>query len=247
MAKQIQSDFDRASYKRTEIYNGTEPPVRPKRLFETVADRLEAFWGQTPKLSLVDVGGASGDFAGYLADRFKDTCVSWLEFDPELVRIGKEKYPELRVIQGDANSMSCFKDREFHATTMVGVLPIFDDFKPSIDECIRVTRDGGIVIVVAQFNEYPVDALIRWRRSDHEGSHWNLGWNLFAKSSLEIFLRKNQRIEDFKFEKFVLPFDLAPQADPIRTWTERNPDGERRLRNGLLADVNLQILSIRLK
>jgi len=106
--------------------------------------------------------------------------------------------------------------------------------------------EGGVIIIVAQFNDYPVDAIVRWSYSGT--AYWNRGLNLFSKKTLDSFLEKNARaIREWNYERFFLPFDLKKQDDPIRTWTEKDSAGQRIFKNGLNMEINLQLLSIKLK
>lgn len=142
--------------------------------------------------------------------------------------------------------MNMLADEKFDIVTMIGVLSIFDDFVPSLSECIRVTKRGGVIFIVTQFNEYPIDVLIRYRYSGDSGDY-NRGYNLFSKESITNFLQKNDRVKRLEYEKFVLPFDLPKQPDLIRTWTEFDKAGNRIFKNGLQMEINLQILTIFLK
>lgn len=66
----------------------------------------------------------------------------------------EEKVSDCEFVLGDANNMSTFSDDHFDIVTMFGVLSIFDDFKQSMNKCIRVTRSDGAIFVVGQFNDY---------------------------------------------------------------------------------------------
>ena len=73
---------------------------------------------------------------------------------------------------------------------------------------------------------------------------YNRGYNLFSKKSVSAFLDAHEKVKKWKYEKFMIPFDLEKQSDPIRTWTEKDHDGQRVFRNGLQMEINLQILEI---
>ena len=92
-------------------------------------------------------------------------------------------------------------------------------------------------------DDQPVDALIRYRY--HGEVNWNSGYNLFSCKAVENFLDRHPDVTTYEFSPFELPFDLAPQQDPIRSWTERTADGRRELRNGLNLIINLKLLIIR--
>ena len=233
-------------YKRTEVYASVpESGQKPKHLFKVLGDRIEHLGLQEANKSLLDVGGAAGDFVRFLGTRFPNTSLTCLDADPELIDLGRSRNQNCAFVHGDAECMSVFEDGQFSAVTFIGALSIFDDYRKVLDECLRVTAPGGALLVVAQFNEYPVDALIRWRYSDDRGPY-NSGYNLFSKATISQYLRENSMVSSFDWERFVPPFEISPGEDPIRSWTDVDGRGERILRNGLLAEINLQILTIRI-
>lgn len=232
-------------YKRTNVYLNDVKP-EPKYLFVRVADRIEESARKNEALNILDVGGASGDFVHYLDERFPHASISCVDADPDLVALGSHKVPGVQFLCGDANNMPEIRELSMDVVTMIGVMTIFDDFRPSLSECLRISKPGGIVIVAGMFNEYPVDALVKWRYSGDSGA-WHQGYNLFSKKTVSCFLQEHKDIGCWTFEKFVLPFDLEPQPDPIRTWTETDSNGGRVFKNGLQMDINIQILEITMK
>ena len=232
-------------YKRTEVYTSTpESGQKPKHLFKVLGDRIEHLGLLETSKSLLDVGGAAGDFVHFLSTRFTNTSLTCLDADPELIELGRSRNQNCAFVHGDAECMSVFEDGQFSVVTFIGALSIFDDYRKVLDECLRVTVAGGALLVVAQFNEYPVDALIRWRYSNDCGPY-NSGYNLFSKATIGQYLREVNKVSAFDWEHFVPPFEILPVEDPIRSWTDVDGRGERILRNGLLAEINLQILTIR--
>ncbi len=232
-------------YKRTDVYLNDVKP-EPKYLFVRVADRIEKSVRKNGTLNILDAGGASGDFAHYLGERFPHASISCVDADPDLVALGSHKVPGVQFLCGDANNMPEIGDSSMDVVTMIGVMTIFDDFRTSLSECLRISKHGGIVIVAGMFNEYPVDALVKWRYSGDSGA-WHQGYNLFSKKTVSAFLQEHKNIDCWSFEKFVLPFDLEPQSDPIRTWTETDSRGGRIFKNGLQMEINIQILEITMK
>lgn len=237
--------FNAATYARTEVYL-EDRYEKPKHLFISIADRISALAQAKETARLLDVGAATGEFAYYLKKRFPAFDITCLEYDPVLVETGAKKVGNCRFVCGDANSMPMFEPSTFDVATMIGVLSIFDDFTTSLSECFRVLKGNGSLFVVAPFNEHPIDLLTRWRYSGESGK-FNLGYNLFSKKSIETFLKNQPRVAGWNFEKFILPFDLKPQADPVRSWTEMNSAGIRIFKNGVFPEINFQILSVHLK
>jgi ubiquinone/menaquinone biosynthesis C-methylase UbiE len=235
---------EEARYSRTDVYLNSSAE-KPKHLFVELGNRIGKRINPDQRFSLLDVGGASGAFASYMALRFPFLSLTCLDADQALIEMAAGQIPGVRFLFGDANLMNGLVDDEFSLVTMTGTMSIFDDFKPSMGECLRVCKKGGRVFVTGQFNEYPIDALIQWRYSGDTGK-FNRGYNLFSKQTVSAFLETHPKVRTWEYERFVLPFDLEPQEDLIRTWTEKDGQGRRIFKNGLQMEINLQILEIRL-
>lgn len=231
----------RGQYQRTHVYDQVDYE-RPKYLFEVTADRIISSLGDNQAPRCIDVGGASGAFSHYLSKRLPDAQIHCLDYDQQLVDIGREKLPHIHFRQGDANRLDHYATDSFDVVSMLGTLSVFDDFRPALGECLRLVRPGGLVIIVGQFNEHPVDALIQYRYSGESG--WNSGYNLFSRQTVSTYLDQYRGVSSYRFTPFELPFDLEPQDDPIRSWTETRTDGHRRLVNGLNLIIDLQTLEI---
>jgi ubiquinone/menaquinone biosynthesis C-methylase UbiE len=228
-------------YCRTEVYTQARPD-QPKEMFvwlcEMLKHEIEA------PLNILDIGAASGDFLNYAADTFPTTDCDGIEYDVELVKHCKKIYKErINISQGDANNLSSIENNTYSAVFMTGTHSIFDDFRASFSECIRVTKPNGIILITGLFNDYPLDARIHWRYPSNFEEDWHPGYNLFSKESITTYLSSIKSVTNFRFEKFVLPFDLEPSADPVRSWTEKTEDKERGFRNGIMP-LNLELLMI---
>jgi SAM-dependent methyltransferase len=222
----------KGSYARTHVYLGKDN-AQPKHMFVCIADLIAAHHSRTD-LRLLDVGCASGAFVAYALQRFEGLRATGVDFDPALVAEACARIGQAHFEIGDANRLSNLEDAQFHAVTMTGTHSIFDDFRPSFAECIRVCAPGGICLITGLFNPYPVDALIHWRLSAQFDDAWHPGYNLFSRASVASFLRMQERVAQHHFVPFELPFDLAPVEDPIRSWTEPGLDSRRGLRNGIM-------------
>ena len=231
-------------YKKTHVYRAVDCD-NPKHLFSVIGDKIGALVINSVPINLLDIGGASGAFCYYINKRFSDFNTVCLEYDEKLCEVGKVRVPESTFICGDVNKMTMIEGNNFDVVTMLGVMSVFDDFKPSLSECLRVAKPDANVFVFGQFNENDLDVLIRYRYCNNDV--WNRGWNIFSKYSIDSFLRIRTDIEKWSYEKFRLPFDLEKKDDPIRSWTETNARGERVFKNGLNMEINLQILHIILK
>jgi len=232
-------------YNKTHVYREVDYE-NEKYIFSVLGDKIEKIVSCRDRATLLDVGGASGAFCYYIGRRFfRKIDTICIEHDKELCQIGRGRVQGCSFICGDANHMDMIENDAVDIVAMIGVMTIFDDFKPSLSECLRVAKPGSNVFIFGQFNEYDIDVLVRYRYSNND--IWNRGWNIFSKYSIDTFLRTRTDIENWRYEKFMLPFDLDKKDDPIRSWTETNVRGERVFKNGLNLEINLQMLHIILK
>jgi SAM-dependent methyltransferase len=217
-------------YSRASVYAQGAQPAKPKHMFVWLCDQVERRHGQPA--SLLDVGAAAGDFLAYAGDRFPHADLLGVEFDPALVAQARERGRP--VAQGDANDLRDIGDGRFEVVLMTGTHSIFEDFRTSLAECIRATRAGGTVLVTGLFNPYPLDARIHWRYPAQWDAPWHPGYNMASMESVKAFLAGQRRVAGAEFLPFELPFDLPPQSDPVRSWTEPAGQGHRLLRNGIM-------------
>jgi SAM-dependent methyltransferase len=224
----------RGEYRRTGVYLEGGGGSGPKHMFVRIGDLIARRADAATGFDLLDVGAAAGAFAAYALGRFPGARVTGLEHDPALVEAACANCPAATFVEGDANRMSGIADRAFDVVTMTGTHSIFDDFRPSFAECVRVARDGGTVVITGLFNPHPVDAQVHWRYGAQFEAAWHPGYNLFSHLSVSTFLEAHPRVRRHEFVPFALPFDIAPREDPIRSWTEVAAGGERILRNGIM-------------
>lgn len=220
-----------APYARTEIYL-EDQPVQPKHMFVVVGDHIARRFDGA--FALLDIGCAGGAFIDYALRRFPQASATGVDFDPRLVEEARRQVPAACFEVGDANALPALKAESFDVVTMTGTHSIFDDFRPSMGECIRLGRPAARVVVTGIFNDFPVDALIHWRYAAAPDAGWHPGYNLFSKQSVGAFLDSHARVASHRFEPFEIPFDIAPREDPIRSWTEMQSDGRRTFRNGIM-------------
>jgi ubiquinone/menaquinone biosynthesis C-methylase UbiE len=194
---------------------------------------------------LLDIGCAAGAFAEYLIHIFNDVIITGIDLDDNLLEIAKQNVPSGHFFHADANDLSMFTTDSFDLVTYLGTMTIFDDFTVSLNEALRVLSPGGMLIVFSFFNPYPVDTLVRWRYSGKD-MDWHPGYNLFSLQTVSNYLDSHTKVKTYNFKRFELPFDLAPQEDPIRSWTEIDANNKRVFRNGIMY-LDMYILSIEAK
>ena len=237
-----QVSVTKTEYSRTDVYLG-DTNAQPKYMFVRMADIIDKSMPKEGARSLLDVGAASGAFIRHMKACRPAWTFSGLDFDPKLIENARQLSPDVNFLVGDANQMDALATASFDVVTMIGTHSIFDDFRASFAECVRVAKLGGKVVITGLFNPYPVDALIYWRYGGKFDDAWHPGYNLFSKTSVAEFLERHPRVGGFAFELFNLPLDLNQREDVIRSWTETDSDGERYLRNGIMP-LNFETLVI---
>ncbi|MCM0083483.1 class I SAM-dependent methyltransferase [Geomonas sp. Red32] len=236
MNKNYISSIDGEIYLRERRYD------HPKEIFKQAAEilALASPAACQPSLSLVDLGSATGEFAYYIRGLNPEIKLQCIEHNPELVEDCRALLAQrgIDICCGDINDLQGVADSTFDFATSFGVTQIFEDFKPSLGEMIRVTRDGGRCVNLMMLNEFPIDVLIRYRVPGTGVVQAN--WNKFAMSSVAEFLEQHPEVASYRFLKHEMPFDLPPREDdPMRSWTVMTPEGKRILWNGLNMEISL--------
>jgi SAM-dependent methyltransferase len=209
---------------------------RPKEAFKFMAQRAVARYGVPGTGTTVcDIGCAAGELAYYLTKIWPQAEIVGYDVRPELVERAREMVPGARFAVGSVLEAGMLPESSADVLFMAGVLSIFDDFRPSIDNILSWLKPGGTAVVFGVFNPSPVDVIIRSRGADAPlDSAWETGWNVFSTASVGSFLQQHPLRPTFDFERFSIPIDLAPNpADPLRSWTVPMADGERMIVNGL--------------
>jgi SAM-dependent methyltransferase len=214
----------------------------PKEMFKEAAAILGLSEPSTvkPSVSLIDIGAATGEFAYFVRAINPEVALYCVEYNAELVEYCRTYLAahNIDITCGDINNLTDIPDSQFDFATSFGVTHIFDDFAPSLNEMIRVTRDGGTCLNVILLNELPIDLLIRYRIAGSNEAR--AGWNKFAIASVAAFLDGHPYVASYRFVKHEMPFDIAMRDDNLmRSWTVLTPEGRRILWNGMNMEISL--------
>ena len=228
------------------IYMKDNTYKKPKEMFKFIEHA--AFKKKIKNQKCLDVGCAGGNFIYFL--KKKNPKNDFYGIDPikKLVDKAKKNVPNCNFFKKSVINKNSFKPKTFEKTFMVGVHPIFDDFRPPLKNMIKWTKPGGEIYICDMFNPFPVDVFIYYRMSkDIKKNKLERGWNNFSIKSLSNYLKKEKRVKSFSFTKFDMPFDLKRQKDPVRSWTIKESGKKRLMINGLGLIQNQALLNIKLK
>jgi len=247
----LKDELAGATWQMSDIYL-EDRYSSPKWVFRMALSMLNKHFGAVTDLSLLDVGTAEAALPNYLLKHCPTWSISGVEYDPMLVELANRNVPGCQTVRGDANDLSQFNDRKFQAVLCIGVISIFDDYRPAMNEMLRVVANGGLVLVQNFWNAFPVDLIIKTRhaRSGPQDSFgdWEAGWNMLSIATMSAFLEHHPRVASFDFNKVVLPYDLASRSENVmRSWTCMGPDGERYHMNGIGRLLDKRLLRIKLK
>lgn len=231
------SDFTPPAKKRTHdsLYLDQTRDDAPKHSFQEVHRILDGhFDGDWRGKRILDVGSAVGHFPHFLKSRHQEATVEGLELRSDLIEYGRGLFPNLLVREGDVTNPGASAEK-WEAITMLGVLSIFDNIAPAIENMLSwLVGPGAVLLIHGMFNPVPVDTFVRYRRAESDlSSPLENGWNIVSQHRLkETALSLGAAI--VSFHELEMPFDLdGREEDPLRSWTERRPDGSRFITNGL--------------
>ena len=145
--------------KRTEIINGFyNGYVKDTRLSRSRHGQLEYLTTMEyihqivpEKASIIEVGAGTGRYSVALAKEGYDvTAIELAKSNLEFLRQNSKGLENITSYQGDALDLSRFQDNTFDLTLVLGPLyHLYDekDQQKALDEAIRVTKDGGTIMV----------------------------------------------------------------------------------------------------
>tara|TARA_B100000029_G_scaffold369398_1_gene363229 strand:- start:3161 stop:3871 length:711 start_codon:yes stop_codon:yes gene_type:complete len=222
----------------------------PKQVFKTIYKIINNY-NKDKNLKIIDFGGAEGAFAHFVINQQPNYEITNIEYDKKLLELSKKNVPLCKSIIGDINSCPKIKNNSYDIVTCIGVISIFDDFRPSINEMLRVVKKGGLIIINNMWNSYPIDLLIKVRHakngSQKKFNNWESGWNMISIKTISEFLKNKKKVKSFSFKKVIMKKDLLKNKNNLlRSWTNKYKNGERYHFNGIgrLLDKRLLIIQI---
>jgi 2-polyprenyl-3-methyl-5-hydroxy-6-metoxy-1,4-benzoquinol methylase len=168
---------------------------------------------------------------------------------PELVDKAKKYAENCTFYQGDILKPTSSPKNFAQIVTCTGVLSIFDSFECCIDNLIYWEKPGGIIFLHSLFNNYPVDVQVKYNLSRNYGQGvLESGWNIFSKESVSSHLNKLKSknvIKSFVFHDFEMRREILKKEDIIRSWTQRDENGQYQITNALMLLQPHSVLEIR--
>ena len=197
------------------------------------------------KITIVDIGTATGTFANYLQSRFFEDNIVGYELLKPLIKVGKKNYPNVEIKQGNLLNKKMIQKSSTDIITLLGVLSIFNDAEKVVSNLLYWAKPGGKILIHGPFNPYNIDIFIGYKHSEkYQNIEMEAGWNIISHKTIKkLFI--NNGAKKIKFHEFDMPIDLKRNLnDPLRSWTEKLKSGKRQIINGLWIKQPQYILEV---
>lgn len=233
-------DFSDSNIQRTHdlFYLENDKNEDPKECFVKIADLIEPYLessiNKDEKITIADIGCAAGQFPAYLDSRFENISIIGYEYLEELVEAASHNFPNVNFKQASILDINAIQESSCEVITISGVLSIFDDISPIIENLAYWIKPNGKLILFGVFNPYDIDVFVKYRHSeDYEINTFESGWNIISQKTISKLLHANGA-KNINFHEFQLSIDLKERKyDPVRSWTEKLDNGSTQIVNGL--------------
>lgn len=228
------------------IYLNEDRYENPKEVFKFIAsemgkDNFESY--QT----LHDVGCATGELIYFFKKLWPHLNYSGSDISGQMLNRAKEVLPDCNFYENSIEVLDKLENGQTDIVTCSGLLPLFDEQEPLINNLINKVSPGGKLYIFTLYNQHPVDVLIRYKDVKNK-DYWEAGWNLFSKETFSSILEKNPRSLDWEFADFHMTIDIAKRPDnPWRTWTLKTEEDPRQLINGSNVLTNNCLIKVSVK
>jgi len=172
--------------------------------------------------SLLDIGGAKGELIYLLQKDFPKNEYVCLEYNNELIEIGKKFLTNVEFIKGDAQDFDL--NKQFDIVVMSGVLSIFDNIDNVLKNMIKHIKKDGYGFIFGGFNKDDIDVIVRFKNNYVDSNIWESGWNMFSINSVYKVLAPY--VKNFEYKKFVLNTSLKKTSNPVNSYTVELKNGE---------------------
>ncbi len=229
---------DDAIYLQEDRYN------KPKLVFQMIGDRIEAE-KRPPESVILDMGCATGEQLYYMMERFPQFRLAGVDVSEKMIAQAQERIPKGTFFVGSALDPALFQEPRYDVITCTGVLSIFDDPQPVLENMLASLRPGGSILISAPINTNAIDTIIRYRRTSDEPGPWESGWNIWSKETIERLLNNTGYRLEWDWTPWDPPFEIAQGDDPMRGWTIRTEEKPRQRLVGAGLWLNPHLLHIR--
>ena len=228
--RKIQVEETNMGIKKSQdyIYQVKNHHSKPKKHFVDKKNIIKKFFKK--KISLLDVGCASGDLISYFDSINLIKDATGIDYSQRLIseaKNGNFKNPCTFLLKSAENFNL---KKKFDVIIVSGVLCYFDTPSKSIKKISNHLKKNGIIIIFDKFNFFNIDILIKYR-DNNLSTKFVPGWNIHSINKIKESCSKHG-LEIQKLIKFKLNFELKKKKDAARSWIV-NLNNKKKLTNGL--------------
>ena len=236
-----------------KLYLKEDYKNNPKEYFKFVKNEIKKdFLGEglragCDNFKLLDVGCETGSFLTFIRRHYPSAELWGMDIMPELLEklnAGQENEEKpFHPLLGNIADETTLPDENFDIISMLGVISIFDDFRPVLRNLKKMLSEDGRIYIFGIFNPENLDVLIKSRPSCMKEDKWETGWNTFSITSVYEYCKEID--VHCEFLPFELGIDISKHADdPLRSWTVNMKDGKKMIVNGLQLVHHFYLLKI---
>ncbi|MBI9033200.1 MAG: class I SAM-dependent methyltransferase [Bacteroidales bacterium] len=204
---------------------------QPKEYFKFLAKRARPLFENLKNPTVLDIGCATGDFIYYLKDRFPYAEFTGSDVVQTMIDNAQKKYPDTKFINMDITNDSTFPSHKYDIIFMSGVIYLFEDFKPWINNLKKLLTPQGKAFVFSNYNPEPIDMILHVNPVD-ENYPGKGSVSYFSKKRLGNYLNEiNAKFEFIDWE-ITIPLEKK-ENDPLRSWTIKDEHGKYLLVSGM--------------
>ena len=226
------------------IYINADRYDEPKEIFKFALNRIEN--ANLPgNIRLLDVGCATGEFIHYVLQSHPDWSCSGLDISEKMIAQAASRVPKASFEVSSALSDQGFKCGDFDLVCAIGVVTHFDDLTVPIGNMLGALKENGRLLFSVNRTPGPIDTLVRYKRTDSGAlGHWETGWNLFSKNTIDRLLDDHAYELSWTWSSFDIPIDIPEQRDPMRCWTTSFGTNQRQLVNGASQLIDIWFVEV---
>ena len=208
---------------------------------------------QKKNFKVADIGCADGQLL-YILNKNNSGLFEIEGSDPQrklIQKAIKDNKKNIKFKIGSVLNKNLYKKNSLDIIINTGVLPIFDNYIKFFENLLYWIKPNGLILIAALFNDNNYDVNIKYNLSTGK----NLdkvkklsGWNIYSKKTISLFLKKQKKIQNFKFQDFKLkPTIKYNHKKPLKLWTIKTKKNKNLCINGLSVILNQKHLLIRVK
>lgn len=125
------------------LYNSKNPLVRyvHRKRISSVTRNIPS-----DAKKILDAGCGEGHLFGFISSRFPGADYTGVDVTDVALSSARSRYPQTSFKKMDITNLD-FEDNVFDAVLLTEVIEHIYDYKKAIDECIRVLKPGGVLII----------------------------------------------------------------------------------------------------